>query len=105
LLNALGAGFSQRSVREPQRVQATEARLARGTITLLPRSQRVIADRPIIGAVLLTRDLARVEALTRKAGIGEARIEKAVGYRSLIYPPSATHGLWLEFRQVDSGHD
>jgi hypothetical protein len=88
-------------VRLPQRVEATEATLAHGTITLLPRSQRFIADRPLIGAVLMTRDLAPVAAWVAKSGSTGVRSGKGSGYRSLLLPPSATHGIWLEFRQPD----
>jgi hypothetical protein len=102
LLRALGADLTPRAVQVPARVEAVDAKLANGsTITLLPRSQRLIADRPIVGAVLLTKDIAQVAALTRKAGIANVCSGKGLGYRSLILPPSVTHGLWLELRQVD----
>ncbi|HEV8445108.1 MAG TPA: VOC family protein [Steroidobacteraceae bacterium] len=96
LLRALGAHLDARH---------TEARLADGgTITLLPRSRRLIADRPLVGAVLLTSDIGRVAAVASKAGIAGLRSSSGPGYRSLVLPPSATHGLWLEFRQLDTGH-
>lgn len=93
LLRALGAQFDARH---------SEARLSNGTITLLPRSRRLLADRPLIGAVLRARDLGPVAAAARKAGIADVRSIAESGYHSLILPPSATHGLWLEFRQVDA---
>jgi catechol 2,3-dioxygenase-like lactoylglutathione lyase family enzyme len=102
LLRALGANFHDRDVQVPARIKATEATLARGTtLTLLPRSERLISDRPIIGAVLLTRDLEQEARLAGKVGIGDIRRSQGPGYHSLILPPAATHGLWLEFRQSD----
>ena len=102
LLRALGANFHDRDVQAPAHVKATDVSLARGTmLTLLPRSQRVIADRPIIGAVLMTRDLEQVARLAASAGRDHVRRSQGPGYHSLILPPAGTHGLWLEFRQPD----
>lgn len=105
LLGALGARFRSRSHPIFARDQALEADLARGSvITLLPRHRRLIADRPIIGAVLLTRDLERVAAWVGKTSIGDLHTARGRGYRSLILPPAGTRGLWLEFRQPDTEH-
>jgi hypothetical protein len=102
LLRTLGAQFSRRTVQLPARGEAIDARLARGTtLTLLPRNFRFMADRPLIGAVLLTRDLEQLAAFVRKVSIDDIRTTTGPGYHSLILPPSETHGLWLEFRQAD----
>lgn len=102
LLRVLGSLFRERTLQVPAPLRAVEAKLGESsTITLLPRSQRLIADRPIIGAVLLTRSLAQVEAVARRAGISDMRSATGPGYRSLILSPGDTRGLWLEFRQVD----
>lgn len=95
LLRVLGAHLDART---------GEASLANGsTIRLLPRSRRLIADRPLVGAVLLTRDLARVRAAAGAAGISTVESSAESGHRGLVLPPSATHGLWLEFREPDTG--
>lgn len=99
LLRAVGARFRQLDVQVPALQKATVAELTNGSITLLPRSQRLLADRPIIGALLRTRDLSAVENIVKRRQITGARTIDGPGYRSLMLPPQATHGLWLEFRQ------
>jgi catechol 2,3-dioxygenase-like lactoylglutathione lyase family enzyme len=101
LLDALGAKFVTGTIDLPARTAATLAQLDRGTVTLLPRSTRLIADRPIIGAVLKTRDLKAAERVLKKAGLAVAlRRLEGPGYKSIVLPPEQAHGLWLEFRQV-----
>lgn len=100
LLSALGAKLSTGRARLPRAGDATFAELDNGVITLLPKSARHIDDRPIIGAVLATRDIDVVLAQLRAARLDrEAQTVETDGYRSLVLPPTVTHGLWLEFRQ------
>ncbi len=103
LLRALGASLVERDVTLPEPMRVTVAEIAGGVITLLPKSQRLIADRPIVGAVVRTQDLERIAAQARKAGFKDLfRPMTGTGFHSLILPPAATHGLWLEFRMVDA---
>jgi hypothetical protein len=102
LLDALGAKYQTGTVMLPAKTSATLAELDGATITILPRSTRLISDRPIIGAVLKTRSLEAVERVLKKAGLAPAirRIE-GPGYKSIVLPPEQAHGLWLEFRHVN----
>jgi hypothetical protein len=101
----MDARLTRRRMEAPSPMDAMVAELAGSSMVLLPRSQRLIADRPIIGAVLRTRNLAQVAALARRAGIDAVRPVKGDGYRGLVLPPAATHGIWLEFRQVNAVQD
>jgi catechol 2,3-dioxygenase-like lactoylglutathione lyase family enzyme len=100
LLDALGATYKTGTVMLPAKTSATLAQLDAGVITLLPRSTRLIADRPIVGAVLKTRDLRAAERVLKKAGLAVAlRRLEGPGYKSIVLPPEQAHGVWLEFRQ------
>lgn len=100
LLDALGAKFTTGTIELPARTSATLAQLDGSVVTLLPRSTRLIADRPIIGAVLKTRDLRAAERVLKKAGVAVAlRRVEGPGYKSIMLPPEQAFGLWLEFRQ------
>jgi hypothetical protein len=101
LLDALGATYQSGTVELPGKMPATLAELDGSVITVLPKAARLIADRPVIGAVLKTRDLRAAERVLKKAGLAVAlrRIE-GPGYKSIVLPPEQALGLWLEFRQV-----
>ena len=100
LLAALGAKTSAAPVVLPEKTNAVLAELDNGVITLLPRSSRLIPDRPIVGAVLRTRDLAAAERRLKSAGLAVAlRRLEGTGFKSIVLPPEQAHGLWLEFRQ------
>lgn len=101
LLDVLGAKFTTGTINLPAKTSATQAQLDGGVVTLLPRSTRLIADRPIIGAVLKTRDLRAAERVLKQAGVAVAlRRVEGPGYKSIVLPPEQAHGLWLEFRQA-----
>lgn len=100
MLDALGAKYAAGAVLLPARTSATFAQLDGATVTLLPRSTRLIADRPVIGAVLRTRSLAAVERTLKQAGLAPAiRRTQGPGFKSIVLPPEQAFGLWLEFRQ------
>jgi catechol 2,3-dioxygenase-like lactoylglutathione lyase family enzyme len=100
LLDALGAKYTSGTVMLPAKTPATLAELDGATITVLPRSTRLIPDRPIVGAVLKTRSLEAVERVLKKAGLAAAiRRLEGPGYKSIVLPPEQAHGLWLEFRR------
>lgn len=100
LLDAVGATYTSGPVLMPAKTMATVAQLDGGTITLLPRSTRLITDRPVVGAVLRTRSLASVEKTLKSAGLAPA-IRRSEGpvFKSIVLPPEQAFGLWLEFRQ------
>lgn len=78
LLTALGAPPVRREVRVPEPTTALVSTLENGEIVLLPRSRRRMANRPILGAILATKETA--------------------GAPSRFVDPTRAHGLWLEFR-------
>lgn len=79
LLTALGAPPVRRDVDVPEPTTAWVSALENGDVVLLPKSRRLIPDRPIIGAVLATR-------------AGDAAPH--------FVPPDRAHGVWLEFRRA-----
>jgi catechol 2,3-dioxygenase-like lactoylglutathione lyase family enzyme len=99
LLVSLGADLSEEPVRVPDPATATVARFREGQMTFLPASRQLIRGRPVVGAVLQTRDL---DAVRRALAAAHLRIPDSVQtthWRSLFIPPAVTHGIWLEFRE------
>jgi hypothetical protein len=93
MLGALGAIFSERELNCPGFTKAAVAAFADGKITFLPASRQLVPGRPVIGAVLRTRDVdASAKAL-------HLQITQTPAGRSLFVPPERAHGLWLEFRE------
>lgn len=80
LLTALGAPPVRQAVHVPTPTSALVSKLENGEVILLPRSYRLLPDRPIIGAVLA--------------------VKGAAGRAAEFVAPGRTHGLWLEFRPM-----
>jgi hypothetical protein len=99
LLTALGAHFSQREVFIPTSFRAEVAELDGSEIILLPASMRLIKNRPVIGAVLRTREVMTALKLVSGAKLLPWHIAGRPNSRSLLVPPQHADGLWLEFRQ------
>jgi len=97
LLSAVGATFVARTVHVPDAVEATVARLPEGEIVLLPASRQLTGNRPIVGAGLRVRNLDAARRALARAGI--AARETPAASRTLVVPPEAAHGLWLELRE------
>jgi len=100
LLSALGARIETREVSMPGKTRVLVARLANGEVTLFPATNRRIPDRPVIGAVLATRDLAQAAGHLMAGGLPVPDyVHTSDGGVSVTLPPAYANGLWLEFRQ------
>lgn len=98
VLQSLGAVVAPRTANVPATTTTAVMALKNGDITLLPANRQWLAGRPIIGIVLTTPDLSRVQAVLAAARIAPSAVTKSPDGRSLFVSPSVTHGLWLEFR-------
>jgi hypothetical protein len=100
LLSALGARVETREVSMPGKTRVQFARLANGELTLFPASYRRIPDRPVIGAVLATADVAQATGHAMAGGLPVVDyVHTSDGGISVMLPPAYTNGLWIEFRQ------
>jgi hypothetical protein len=86
LLTALGAVMSEKTVFAPHAVKAAVFSVQNGQVVVLPKSHKLSADRPVVGATFWIRH--DVPA-SRESG----------GERKLLVPPSIAHGLWLDLRE------
>ena len=64
---------------------------------ILPVAHQAAVGRPIVGASPRVADVDAVGRQLCAAGVA-ARVEEGAP-RRVVVPPSATHGIWLEFRQ------
>jgi hypothetical protein len=84
----------------PGKTRVLVARLASGEITLFPATNRRIPDRPVIGAVLATGDVAQAAGHVLAGGLPVADyVHTSDGGVSVTLSPAYTNGLWVEFRQ------
>ena len=96
LLLMLGATIDMEEVSIPEVLRAEVARFGDAEVVFLPAARQLATGRRIVGVTFRCRSVDAV----RKAL--EAEIEKQallVGH-SLFLPPDATHGLWIEFREL-----
>jgi catechol 2,3-dioxygenase-like lactoylglutathione lyase family enzyme len=100
LLKSAGGEVATKKVFAPTERSARTVQVQNGEVVFLPKSSQIIAGRPIVGVVFLTRDLAALQRCLDAAHIpSEAHVE-AAHHRSIIIGPQQTLGLWLEFREL-----
>jgi hypothetical protein len=97
LLVALGADSTVAKVYAPEAVQSYDMTVSNGEILILPRSDQLICDRPVIGATFEVEDLDKVRERLDIFGI--AWTAAGTENRSIVVAPDATHGMWVEFRE------
>ncbi len=99
MFKRLGATINEQEVAQPQKNKAPVAHLGKGELVMLPAKEQVVPGRRIVGAVLRTRVLDKLVAYlaTQSGDVPPLRTD-ARG-RSLLLPPTMTHGIWLEFRE------
>jgi catechol 2,3-dioxygenase-like lactoylglutathione lyase family enzyme len=95
LLSAFGGTVSRRPVRVPEPVNAEVVAIQEAEIYLLPASRQLLPGRKIVGVTVSVRSLAAARAALR-ISIPQA----AATDGSLFLPPSVTHGIWIELREV-----
>ncbi|HKE95745.1 MAG TPA: VOC family protein [Povalibacter sp.] len=94
----LGGAVSRRAILIPTRAEVDVIRLNNGEITLLSASRQINPGRPVIGAVLRTRNLEDVRHGLEASGVSTPTLVRGQGYCSIFVEPRLTHGIWLEFR-------
>ena len=100
LLAALGAVMSDRTVHVPDETSANVATVDNGEIILLPASRRLLQGRPVVGASFRVASLEPVARLLASNGIPTISRTRAPESRTIFVPPTAAHGIWLEFREM-----
>jgi catechol 2,3-dioxygenase-like lactoylglutathione lyase family enzyme len=99
LLQAMGAIIERREARVPEPVTTDVARLFEDEVVLLPGRFQRVQGRRIVGATVAVRNVETARRLVERAG-GSLQGGSGAGSRSVFIPPDASHGLWLELRQV-----
>jgi hypothetical protein len=100
LLQAVGATFLETDVRVPDPARTTVARLAEGDVVFLPGARQLVPGRRIVGATLRVGSLDAARAILGRGQPSLPEIVVSPASRSVFLPPSRTHGLWLEFREI-----
>ncbi len=97
LLVALGGEATSRTVYTPGRASARVVAVTNGEIVILPKSYQVTKNRPVVGATFNVSNISVMETRLTTAGIPFTK--GGTENMSLVVAPSATHGMWLEFRE------
>jgi len=102
LLQALGINMKQQQVDfSSSQTVAQVARLKEGEIILLSRSFQVVPGHVVVGATVQVKNIQTTKAVLNQSGFETPDIIKGKGgSQSLFLPAHITHGLWLEFVQV-----
>lgn len=94
VLVALGAVESRGEVLAQDPIVAEIFTIQNGRVVIFPKNYQLQKDRPVIGAEFLVQDAETASKFLSNAH-GSQRI--SAGSQSFLVPPSAAHGLWLEF--------
>jgi hypothetical protein len=97
LLELFGGTARRGTVMVPEPVRADVVALQDAQIYLLPASRRPVAGRKIVGVTVSVRNLAAARAALH---VALPRGTRSARGKSLFLPPSVTHGIWLELREV-----
>lgn len=95
MLAAMGATVTADEVHVPDPVKADVARLEEGAVVFLSGGRQLVPGRRIVGATLRVASLAKARRVT-----GAVAPSAPSTPTSVFLPPSVTHGLWLELREV-----
>jgi hypothetical protein len=95
MLAAVGATVTAGDVNVPDTVKADVATLEEGAVVFLPGGRQLVPGRRIVGATLRVASHAKARKVT-----GVVAPSAPSTPTSVFLPPSSTHGLWLELREV-----
>ena len=85
----------------PRQPLATDvARLSDDEVVLLPGRFQLVPGRRIVGATVAVKTLEAAQPIAERAAGKPLETVSRPGSRSVFVPPSSTHGLWLELREV-----
>ena len=102
LLKAAGASIRREPVHVPDAIAADTAALPEGDLILLPGVRQVVGGRPIVGATLRVKSLVAARRAVEGVARASLRTASGKGWSSLFVPPTLTHGLWLELREIEA---
>jgi len=93
MFRAMNVPLSQEQICGPMQSPSMVARLPNGDVHLISQADNT----DVFGAQVNVRDISTAEAALRSAGFRPQKF--ACDEASLWLPPSAAHGIWLEFTQ------
>jgi hypothetical protein len=94
LLVALRAVVSRETVFFPNTVEAEVLTVQNGRVVVLPKSHQLHDGRPVVGAEFRIRDVMLAARYLRAPQVS---LRTSGGQQTYLVPPTAAHGLWLEF--------
>ena len=100
LLQTMGAVIERRQARVPMPLATDVARLSDDEVVLLPGRFQLVPGRRIVGATVAVKSLEAAQPIAERAAGKPLETVSRPGSRSVFVPPSSTHGLWLELREV-----
>jgi catechol 2,3-dioxygenase-like lactoylglutathione lyase family enzyme len=100
LLPDLGARVTEKAVRVPDALRTAVAQFQEGDVLLLPGSHQLVPGRRIVGVTLRVGSLEAARAFVDRGQLASLAVVPSAGGRSVFLPPSRTHGLWIELREV-----
>ena len=98
LLRLFGCAPETQTVRIPFPTQAEVVTIQDARVYLLPSSHTVQEGRKIVGVTFSVKSLRAARAALSKR-LRDVAVEAE---QSVFLPPSATHGIWIEFRETGS---
>lgn len=100
LLHDLGARETEKAVRVPDARRAAVAQFQEGDVLLLPGSHQLVPGRRVVGVTLRVRSLDAARAIVDRGQLASLAVVPSADGRSVFLPPSRTHGLWIELREL-----
>jgi catechol 2,3-dioxygenase-like lactoylglutathione lyase family enzyme len=100
LFALLGYETESDTVSTPDPIPSEVVEIGEGEVYFLPGARQIVPGRRIVGATVSVGNLAAAKNLLQQAGVEMIVATEDTGIRSVFLPPSVTHGVWLELREV-----
>jgi catechol 2,3-dioxygenase-like lactoylglutathione lyase family enzyme len=100
LLARMGATIARREIHAPEALTTDVAQVADDVFVLLPEQRQLVPGRRIVGATIRVKSLAAAHAVLSAVSSAPLPTIASRGGSSVFLPPTLTHGLWLELREM-----
>jgi hypothetical protein len=97
-LFAIGGGVTSRRTWRTRGADFDTITIGDGAVYLFPATLQGVKGRKVLGATLRVKDLAAVRRSLELSGVS-GELGGPSGPDTIVLPPAATMGLWLEFQQ------